>query len=91
MCGRHYQQCFSAALRPTVAVLLLFTQTFSIMKTLRCRDAGFDCEKEIHGPTEDAVLQQAAQHALQVHNVKVTPELAAQIKRLIKEEGAKRQ
>ena len=59
------------------------------MKTLRCRDAGFDCEKEIHGPTEDAVLEQAAQHALQVHNVKVTPELGAQIRGLIKDEGPK--
>ena len=59
------------------------------MKTLRCRDAGFDCEKEIRGPTEDAVLKQAAEHALKAHNVKVTPELAAQIKGLIKEDRAK--
>ena len=61
------------------------------MKTLRCRDAGFNCDKEIHGSTEDAVLTQAAEHALKAHNVKVTPELAAQIKGLIKEDSAKRQ
>lgn len=57
------------------------------MKTLRCRDAGFDCDKEIHGSTEDAVMNQAAEHAATVHGVKVTPELASQIRTLIKEEG----
>ncbi|MGC1242444.1 MAG: DUF1059 domain-containing protein [Chryseosolibacter sp.] len=56
------------------------------MKTLRCRDAGFDCDQEIHAPTEDAVLTQAAEHALKVHDVKVTPELADQIRGLIKED-----
>lgn len=59
------------------------------MKTLRCRDAGFDCEKEIHAPTDDAVLSQAAEHALKVHNVTVTPELADQIKKLIIQGGPK--
>lgn len=56
------------------------------MKTLRCRDAGFDCDAEIHASTEDAVLAQAADHALTVHQVQVTPELAEQIRGLIKEE-----
>ncbi len=60
------------------------------MKTLRCRDAGFDCDKEIHAPTEEAVLAQAAEHAEKHHNVKVTPELAGQIKRLIRDGGAPR-
>ena len=58
------------------------------MKTLRCRDAGFDCDKEIKAPTEEAVLAQAAEHAERVHNVKVTPEMAGQIKGLIKDEEA---
>jgi len=31
------------------------------------------------------VLEQAAQHAAQVHNVQVTPEMAEQIKTLIRE------
>ena len=56
------------------------------MKTLRCRDAGFDCDKEIHAPTEDAVLAQAADHAEKIHHVQVTPELAVQIRKLIKEQ-----
>ena len=60
------------------------------MKTLRCRDAGFDCDEEIHAPTEAAVLSQAAEHAEKVHHVKVTPELADQIRGLIREETAQK-
>lgn len=56
------------------------------MKTLRCRDVGFDCEGVVKAATEEEVLQQAAQHALLVHQVAVTPEMAEQIKTLIKDE-----
>lgn len=56
------------------------------MKILHCRDAGFDCEGVIHGKSEDEVLNQAASHALEVHGVSVTPELAEQLKTLIKDE-----
>lgn len=55
------------------------------MKTLRCRDAGFDCDKEIKASTTDEVMSQAARHAMEAHDVKVTPELAVQIKALIRE------
>ncbi|MEO5891943.1 MAG: DUF1059 domain-containing protein [Ferruginibacter sp.] len=57
------------------------------MKTLHCSDAGFDCQGVISATTEEEVLNQAAQHALEVHGVTVTPELAEQLKPLIKEEG----
>lgn len=57
------------------------------MKTLRCRDAGFNCDKEIFAATEEEVLAQAAVHAKKEHNVQVTPELAEQIKALIKDES----
>ena len=33
------------------------------MKTLCCRDAGFDCEGEIHAATEEEILRQASEHA----------------------------
>ena len=56
------------------------------MKTLHCRDAGFDCEGIIQANTEEEVLKQAAQHALEVHGVSVTPELAEKLKTLIKDE-----
>ena len=57
------------------------------MKTLHCHDAGFDCAAVIRAETEQEVLQQAAAHAQQVHHVAVTPEMAQQIKTLIKEEA----
>ncbi len=57
------------------------------MKTLHCSDAGFDCKAVVQANTEEEVLQQAAEHAQQVHNVTVTPELAEQLKALIKDEN----
>jgi len=56
------------------------------MKTLHCSDAGFDCQGVIRATNEEEVLIQAAQHALQVHGVTVTQELAEQLRTLIKEE-----
>lgn len=57
------------------------------MKTLRCRDAGFDCEGVIQANSEDEILSQAAEHAQAAHNVQVTPELAEQLKSLIQDDG----
>ena len=61
------------------------------MKTLRCRDAGFDCDQEIHAPTDEAVLKQAAEHAQSVHHINVTPALAEQIRGLIRDENREEQ
>jgi len=58
------------------------------MKKLNCRDVGFDCPGVIKANSEEEVLTRAAQHALKVHGVNVTAEMAAQIKTLIKEEVA---
>lgn len=58
------------------------------MKTLHCSDAGFDCDGVIRASTEDEVLTKAAQHAFEVHNVSITPELGEQLKTLIKDEEA---
>lgn len=55
------------------------------MKKLKCRDAGFDCEGEIKAATEDEVLAMAAEHALQVHQTHISPEMATQIRTLITE------
>lgn len=56
------------------------------MKKLNCRDVGFDCPGVINANSEEEVLTQAAKHAFEVHGVKVTAEMAAQIKTLIKDE-----
>lgn len=61
------------------------------MFELRCRDAGFDCAGVVTGRTREEVLRQAAEHAAQVHQVQVTPEMAAQISTLVRDrhdEGA---
>jgi predicted small metal-binding protein len=56
------------------------------MKLLRCREVGFDCDHVIRAESEAEILQQAAEHAQTVHQVTVTPEVAEQVKTLIKEE-----
>ncbi len=56
------------------------------MKTLHCSDAGFDCKAVIHATSDEEIMNQAAVHAKDVHGVTVTPELAEQIKGLIKDE-----
>ena len=57
------------------------------MKTLHCRDAGFDCPGVIQADSEQEVLKQAAQHAKEVHGVSVTPQLAEQLRTLIRDES----
>ena len=56
------------------------------MKTLHCREAGFNCEIVIQANTEDEVLDLAAKHASEVHDVVVTPELREQLRTMIREE-----
>jgi predicted small metal-binding protein len=56
------------------------------MKTLRCRDAGFDCDHKFRARTVAEVLRLAAQHVSDVHQVEVIPELAQQVDQLIRDE-----
>jgi uncharacterized OsmC-like protein/predicted small metal-binding protein len=58
------------------------------MKVVHCRDVGFDCEGVVRAETEEEVLSQVAEHARAVHDVEVTPELAQQVKELIRDEEA---
>ena len=55
------------------------------MKTLKCADVGFTCATVLKAETEQEILQEAAEHAATAHGVSVTPEMADQIKKLIKE------
>ena len=57
------------------------------MKQLKCSDVGFDCPAVIHANSEDDILSQAAKHALEVHGVTVTAEMAEQVKTLITDEA----
>ncbi len=40
----------------------------------------------MRGETEEEVIQKAAEHGKSVHNLELTPELAQQVKTLIKDE-----
>ncbi len=54
------------------------------MKRLECRDAGFNCDKVIEAESEDEIMHQAGQHIVEVHHMTVTPELAEQVRGLIR-------
>jgi predicted small metal-binding protein len=56
------------------------------MKTLRCRDVGFDCDKEIRAESEEEIMRQAAAHAKNDHGIDVTPEIANQVRAQIRNE-----
>jgi predicted small metal-binding protein len=55
------------------------------MKELKCRDAGFDCDAVVRGESVDAVMAQAGPHAKEVHGVDVTPEMAGQLRTLVRD------
>lgn len=57
------------------------------MKTLRCRDAGFNCDYKIEGKDEGEIIRKAREHGQKAHNVQsLTPDqeksLRGQIKNL---------
>ena len=57
------------------------------MKTLRCRDTGFDCAAVMRAETEEEVLQQAGQHAKTVHNLsEISEQTVEKIRTLIRDE-----
>ncbi len=57
------------------------------MKTLRCRDVGFDCAAVIRAETEEEILRQAAEHARTAHNVSaISEKTATKIRALIRDE-----
>lgn len=57
------------------------------MKTLRCRDAGFDCDAVMRAETEEEIFQQAAEHAKTAHNLSEISEQAVEaIRAVIRDE-----
>jgi predicted small metal-binding protein len=59
----------------------------SYMKTISCREAGFDCDHVVKGETEEDVMRNGAEHAMKVHGMKeedITPEMKQKIKGLIR-------
>jgi predicted small metal-binding protein len=58
-----------------------------MMKVVRCRDVGFDCNGVVRAPTEEEALKQVAVHAKEVHGVDpVTPDMVQKVKSVMREE-----
>jgi predicted small metal-binding protein len=59
----------------------------TMAKVLRCKDVGFDCEGVVRADTEEEVLQQAAEHAQTVHNLKeLTEDVVEKVRAAIHDE-----
>ncbi len=58
------------------------------MKDFHCKDAGFSCGYVARGVSNEDILKQASEHAVKVHRMSVTPELAQKVESLIHDEGS---
>jgi predicted small metal-binding protein len=57
------------------------------MKTITCREAGFDCDYVVRGETEEEVMTRGAEHAIKDHDMKeedITPEFKEKVRGLIR-------
>ena len=57
------------------------------MKTINCREAGFNCDYIVKGETEEEVMKNGAEHAMKDHGMKeedITPEMKQKIRGLIR-------
>jgi predicted small metal-binding protein len=55
-------------------------------KVLKCADLMPGCPYEARGRTTEDILQQAAVHAQDVHNIAPSPELVEKVKLAVREE-----
>jgi predicted small metal-binding protein len=56
------------------------------MKTLACRDVGYNCDCILEGKTEEEVIKNGLEHAMEEHGMKpvdVTPQLKEKLRGLI--------
>ena len=59
----------------------------NLMKSLDCREVGFECPAVIEGDTENEVIEKAREHANIVHNIKpedMSDEMQNKIRDLIR-------
>jgi predicted small metal-binding protein len=60
---------------------------YMYMKTIMCREVGFDCDTIVKGETENEVMQRGVEHAMTVHGMKendCTPEFKEKVRGLIR-------
>ncbi len=56
------------------------------MKTFACKDTGMQCDWTTRGQTEQEVIDQAKQHAKDVHKMDVSAEMEQTLRRLVHDE-----
>jgi predicted small metal-binding protein len=57
------------------------------MKTITCREAGFECDYIVKGETEEEVMKNGAEHVIKDHDMKaedITPEFKEKVRALIR-------
>jgi len=57
------------------------------MKTITCREAGFDCDHVVKGETEEEVMKRGTEHAMNAHGMNeedITPEFKDKVRGLIR-------
>ena len=57
------------------------------MKTITCREAGFECDYVVKGETEEEVMKRGAEHAMKDHVMKeadITSEFKEKVRVLIR-------
>ena len=53
------------------------------MKTITCREVGFDCDYVVKGETEEEVMKRGAEHAMKDHGMKeedINPEFKEKVR-----------
>lgn len=57
------------------------------MKTITCREAGFDCDHVVKGETEEEVMKRGTERAMKAHGMNeedITPEFKDKVRGLIR-------
>jgi len=58
-------------------------------KTIRCKDAGVDCDFVVRGETEEELFRNALEHGRTFHGMtEIPPDLQDKMRMLIREEKA---
>ena len=60
------------------------------MKTISCREAGFDCDHIVKGETEEEIMKSGVEHTMKEHGMKaedITPEFKEKVRALITHES----
>ena len=67
--------------------LICPTISYYVVKSISCREAGFDCDYVVKGETEEEVMKNGAEHVQKVHGIKeedLTPEMKQKIRGFIR-------